>query len=301
MDLRVLLGLGAGMIGAMMLNVGKGVQKQKVHVFLQGRKMFAPPYRRDLGIWLIGLAMTGSAMFFFPLGVALSNSPSMISAMTGIGLIGLLFYAVAGIGEKIGLSDAIGVALIVVGTSTLGYLGSSRETIDRHFHDPTLWWSLGSMLLVLSAICVGAWRRWRRLHGIAFGALAGLLIGAAIFLAHAARVRAGVSFIDQLRTPYLYIAFVFSLAAPFVSQLGFLRSRALEVVPAVNSATILSPLLLEIAIYGARPDPLDLILIGVILVGVLLLSIGAAVASSQLPAPGAQRSNNASPETQRIV
>ncbi|NLH47234.1 MAG: hypothetical protein GX444_01380 [Myxococcales bacterium] len=285
MDLMVLLGFGAGMIGALLLNVGKGVQKQKVRVFLQGRRMFAPPHRRDLGIWLIGLAMTGSAMFFFPVGVALSNRPSVISAMTGIGLIGLLVYAVAAIGEKIGRADALGVALIVIGTSALGYVGSSREAVDRRFHDPTLWLVLGSILLVLIALCAGAWRRrWQRLHGIAFGALAGLLIGGGIFLAHAARVRAGISFGDQLRTPYLYVAFVFALAATLASQLGFLRGRALEVVPAVNSATMLVPLGLEIAVYGARPDPLELALTGVILIGVLLLSLGAAAANFRAPA-----------------
>lgn len=275
MNLRVLLGLFAGMVGALMLNVGKGVQKQKVHVFLQGRGMFAPPHRRDLGIWLIGLSMTGSAMFFFPLGVALSDSASAISAMTGVGLIGLLLYAVVVIGEKVALADAIGIALVMIGTSTLGYLGTYREAYDRHFADPTLWLSLGSVLLVLTSLCFAAWRRWRRIHGVAFGSLAGLLIGAAIFLVHAASVRAGASFVDQLHTPYLYVALVFSVAATFVSQLGFLRSRALEVVPAVNSMTILSPLLLEIAIYGARPNPLDVVLIGVILVGVFLLSVGA--------------------------
>jgi drug/metabolite transporter (DMT)-like permease len=293
MDLRVLLGLCAGMVGAIALNVGKGVQKQKVHVFLQGRGMFAPPYRRDLGIWLIGLSMTASAMFFFPVGISLSKSPSAISAMTGVGLIGLLIYAVLVIGEKVGWTDAIGVALVVLGTSTLGLLGSSREAVDRHFSDPMLWLAIGSTLLVLGALCIGAWRWWRRIHGIAFGTMAGLLIGSAMFLFDAARVRAGTSFGDQLQLPHLYVAIVFSVAATVVSQLGFLRGRALEVVPAVNSATILSPLLLEVVIYGARPDPFDVVLIGVILVGVFLLSVSPAVAGAEQPRTAAQAVNEA--------
>ena len=265
-----------------MLNVGKGVQKQKVHVFLQGRGMFRPPYRRDLGIWLIGFAMTTSAMLFFPLGVYLSDSPSAISSMTGIGLIGLLLYAVFVIGERTSLMDAVGIVLVIFGTMALGYLGSVRELPTRQFDDGTLVWAISIALSALAVICLVAWRWWRSIHGVSFGMAAGLLIGTGIFLTDCAQVRAGESFLTQLQTtPYLYVAFVFAIAATVVTQLGFLRGRALEVVPGVNSATILSPLVFEIFVYRSMPVAVDLFFIGAILAGVFLLSTGTAARVSE--------------------
>ena len=61
MEGSVLLGIVLAIIGSTNLNVGKGVQKQKVHVFLEGRKMLRTPHRRDLGIWLLGLLLTATA------------------------------------------------------------------------------------------------------------------------------------------------------------------------------------------------------------------------------------------------
>lgn len=277
MNTRFLIGLALGMIGALMLNVGKGVQKQKVHVLLHGRRMFAAEHRRDLSIWCLGLGMTTSALFFFPLGIRFSDSPSCISAMTGIGLIGLVLYALLVIGEKMRPSDVVGVALVIAGTTLLGYLGSTREILDRQFVQRTLVLTVGSSLTAAFLLCLAVVTRWRRWHGVSFGMTAGLLIGIGIFLVDIAQVHAGKSFSAQLGTPYLYLAFSFAVLAMVITQIGFLRGRALEVVPAVNSATILAPLLLEMFIYGVVPAPLTLALIGVIFLGVFLLSTGTAM------------------------
>ena len=55
-----------------------------------------------------------------------------------------------------------------------------------------------------------------------------------------------------------------------------LRARALIVVPAVNSAAIVTPVFLEGAIYGQFPRPMTVVFIAVVIVGVVLLSTGAA-------------------------
>ena len=57
-----MVGALLGMVGALMINVGKGIQKQKVHVFKQGRQMFRPPHRADLGVWLLGMLSTAVAV-----------------------------------------------------------------------------------------------------------------------------------------------------------------------------------------------------------------------------------------------
>jgi len=100
-------------------------------------------------------------------------------------------------------------------------------------------------------------------------------------LADVALVRAGGDFFGQLSNPFPYIALSFGICATVVTQFGFLRARALEVVPAVNSAAIITPLVLEVIIYEAWPDLTQFLLIAVIVTGVYILSVGAAARVSE--------------------
>ena len=273
MDWEFILGIVFGILAALMLNIGKGVQKQKVHVFLKGRRMFKKDNRADLGLWCLGLAITAGAALPYSLGLWLTKSPSTIAAMTGVGLIGLLIYALKVIGEKVGKQDGLGIGLVIVGTSLLGYLGAAEGHAVREFVDRSLTITVLVMALVAATACLLAWFT-KRVHGPTFGLTAGLCIGLAIFLADVGLVRSGGSFSGQLSTPYPYVAIGFAAVATVTTQFGFIRGRALEVVPAVNAATILTPLVLEMAIYGAVPKALNLAIIAVILVGVFLLSTG---------------------------
>ena len=121
MDYLFISGVALGIVGALMMNIGKGIQKQKVHVFLTGKGMFSQENRKDLIVWCIGMAITASAAIPYSLALLLSKSPSTISAMTGVGLVGLLVYALLVLKEKIGLHDGAGIALVIIGTSALGY------------------------------------------------------------------------------------------------------------------------------------------------------------------------------------
>ena len=93
MNSSFVLGVLLGILGALLMNVGKGVQKSRVHVLLHGRGMVAPQHRRDLWIWLAGMAMTVGSAVPFAAGIWLSGSPSTIAAMTGVGLVGLTIFA----------------------------------------------------------------------------------------------------------------------------------------------------------------------------------------------------------------
>ena len=269
-----LLGVLMGMIAALMLNIGKGIQKQKVHVFLHGRKMFASPHRKDLGGWLVGLMLTAAAAVPFSFGMKFTQSPSTISAMTGVGLIGLTLYEIRVIGEKITVRDAWGIGLVVLGTSVIAYAGSGKETALRIFDDVLLIRTVAIVVTFALLTCVAA-IRFRRIHGVAFGATAGFLLGLALFFADAALVRSNGSLWSQFSNPYPYIAVLFAVLTTITTQLGFLRGRALEVVPALNSSAILTPLFFEASIYKVVPQAFGLVVIAVILVGVVLISMGA--------------------------
>ncbi len=267
-----LLGMIFGMVAALMLNIGKGVQKQKVHVFLQGRRMFAPPHRREFAIWLLGFVITVGASLPYAIGLKLSGSPSTISAMTGVGLIGLVVYAWKVIGETIRPADAFGIALVVIGTTFLGYHNAGRVVVEREVASHSMIGVIAFLMLAAVGGCLLA-LVVRRIHGLVFGATAGACVGIALCCGDVALLRSEVG---QPIGLLLAGAIAFSLLATLTTQLGFLRGRAVEVVPAVNSAIVLTPLFLEVVVYHQMPPPATLAFIGIILVAVLLLSRGAA-------------------------
>ena len=275
MNFTFLIGISLGMLAALLINVGKGVQKQHVEIFKFGRKMFAKPQRPLLFGWLIGLAMTATASVPYSLGIKLSESPSAISAMNGIGLIGLVIYALKVLKEKISPSDSVGILLVILGTTFLGYLGAGREAVERVFSDAVVIRSLVILIGVAVAGCLLS-LKFKRIHGVAWGLSAGMCIGLALFLADTALIRSGGDMVGQFNTPHVYAALVFGTLATVVTQIGFLGGRALEVVPAVNSAIILTPLVMEGMVYAMYPNVLNLVVIAVICSGVIMLSIGAA-------------------------
>jgi len=275
MNLTFIYGIIFGMIAALLLNIGKGVQKQRVHIFLKGKKILALENRRDLIFWLCGLSMTASASIFYSIGLKLSKSPAVISSMTGIGLIGLFLFATFIIKEKVSKTDIIGILLVIISTSLLGYLGAGKLQINHKLQDILV------IKTVIILVCMSVFSclialKIKKIHGITFGLNGGMYLGLGLFLADAALVKANGSILGQLTNPYPYFAFFFGMMATVCTQIGFLKSRALEVVPALNSSTILIPLLLEGIIYKVFPEAMSVILIMIIVIGVLLLSMGTA-------------------------
>ena len=164
---------------------------------------------------------------------------------------------------------------MVVGTSVLAYLGAAKQAQAKQFLDRSLVITVSALILAAAVACVVAFRL-RKLHGMTFGLAAGLCIGLAIFIADAGLVRSGDSLSGQFLTPYPYVAIFFAGTATAVTQVGFLRGRAVEVVPSVNAAIILTPLLLEAIIYRHLPPPGILAFVAIVVAGVLLLSTGIA-------------------------
>lgn len=272
MNADFILGMIFGMVAALMLNIGKGVQKQKVRVFLHGRRMLSAPHRRELGIWLVGFGLTVGAALPYCLGLKLTGSPSTISAMTGVGLVGLVFYAFKVIGEKIRAVDAVGIALVVMGTTFLGYHNAGQEMAERVVAGLPMIRIIVIIVLAAGSACLLA-LFFRRIHGVVFGSTAGICVGIALCCGDVALLRVGTA---QPAALFIIGAIMFSLVATVVTQLGFFRGRAIEVVPAVNSAIVLTPLLLEIVVYQDHPPPATFPFIAMILVAVFMLSRGAA-------------------------
>ena len=263
-------GLLMGTLAALCLNLGKGIQKMKVKVLGQGRAMFSPEHRRDFGIWLSGALLTTSATGLFSVALKFTDKSSLVSALNGVGLMGLVFFAWLKLKEPMGIREWVGAGLVVAGTTVMGYLdqplpaGQSYD-LARFLHIVAV---LIAVFLPLALLALKA----VRLHGLVFGAIVGTLIGIAMILGDMALVKAGGSLLGQFQNPYPYAALFCAASALALTQFAFWRATALAVVPTINSFIILVPVLMEYFTFGTVLQPAQYLAIALIVLGVVILT-----------------------------
>ena len=78
--------------------------------------------------------------------------------------------------------------------------------------------------------------------------------------------------LGQLKNPYPYVAIVLGTVALAVTQLAFWRSRAMVVVPTINSFVILAPVVFERFVFGTVLRPPQYLAVVAIVAGVILLT-----------------------------
>jgi len=264
------LGLLLGALAAICLNVGKGIQKMKVKVLGRGRAMFSPPHRRDFVIWTIGAITSFSATVLYSLALKYTDKSSLVSSLNGVGLIGLVLFAWLVLKEPMGLREWLGAALVVVGTTAMGYLdqplpAGQSYSLSRFLYLVVILIAIFGPLALLALRVV-------RLHGLIFGAIVGTLIGVAMILGDMALVKSQGDFFGQLQNPYSYIAIFCGGSALALTQFAFWRASALAVVPTINSFMILVPVLLEYFTFGTVLRPVQYGAVLIIVAGVVLLT-----------------------------
>jgi drug/metabolite transporter (DMT)-like permease len=270
MDSALITGIVLAAIAATLLNVGKGVQKMKVDVLKKGRLAFAPDNRRDLSIWMVGFLMTAAASGFFSYALKLTDKAGIVSATAGLGLVALVVFAAVVLRERFGRREQLGTALVITGTVLVSYFNQA-SSFDATYPVARLFLIGGVALGLLIGLCVFAWKT-NRIYSLAFGATAGWLIAVSMVIADLALIESGNDFIGQLSNPYPYIALVVGFGALAITQLAFLRGRAMVVVPTINSVMIAGPPLIEYAVLGTELAPLQLVGLAVVVTGVIVLT-----------------------------
>jgi len=264
------IGLLMGTLAALCLNLGKGIQKMKVKVLGQGRAMFSPEHRRDFRIWLFGALLTTSATGFFSVALKFTDKSSLVSALNGVGLLGLVFFAWLVLKEPMGIREWVGASLVVIGTTVMGYMDQplpqgQSYALASFVHILAI---LAAIFLPLALLAL----KKVRLHGLVFGAIVGTLIGIAMILGDMALVKAQGSLLGQLQNPYPYAALFCGASALALTQFAFWRATALAVVPTINSFIILVPVLVEYFTFGTVLQPAQYLAIALIVLGVVLLT-----------------------------
>lgn len=266
----LILGIALSVLGSINMNVGKGIQKWKVAVLGKGRAMFSPEHRGDLAIWLVGMGLTASCTVLFSLALKFTDKASLVSSLTGVGMIGLVIFAWLVLRERIGWQEIGGAALVLAGTTLMGYFDKPLAGAQEFDLKPFVFCLL-AILIVFGPLAVYSWKT-DKFFGFTFGAIPGVLIGTAMILGDMALVESGNDFGGQLKNPYPYIALLFGLGALATTQLAFWRSSAIVVVPTINSFVILAPVVIEYFTFGTILQTVQYAAITAIIAGVVMLT-----------------------------
>ncbi len=270
MDRTLIAGIAVAAAAATLLNVGKGVQKMKVQVLKKGRRAFEKENRRDLGIWVAGFLMTASASGLYSYALKLTDKAGIVSATSGLGIVGLVIFAALVLKERFGRREQLGTAAVVLGTVLVSAFNEPLP-FDPDYPIGTLAVVAAVVMGAMAVACVVSWKA-NRLGSLVFGATAGSYIAIAMVFGDLALIEAGNDFIGQLSNPYPYIATGIGICALAITQLAFFRGRAMVVVPTINSFMIGGPPVIEYVVLGTALGPMQLVGMAVIVAGVVVLT-----------------------------
>lgn len=215
--------------------------------------------------------------------IALSlGAVSLVGAMAGSGLVTLAVFSHFVMGERIGLSDIAGIAIIIAGSVLIGFF--APETQDPTPRWLTLHGAVGG--LVLAYVVGWVVGRGSPKLGLIVGGFAGALAGASMLYQNATTITADLGAIISwplnesitaerllgFLNPYLVIWLVLSMSAFFVLQLAYGRGKAIHVIPAFNVNFIVVPVVGGVIGFSETVNPLQWVGVVVIVAGTVVLT-----------------------------
>jgi drug/metabolite transporter (DMT)-like permease len=269
MEGTLALGIGLAILASTNINVGKGIQKWKVHIWGKKGAMFNQENLPDTLIWFVGLALTASAVVILPLALKYTDRTSMVSSFNGVGMIGLVIFAWLVLHEKIGWRELGGAALILIGTAIMKYF--DVPVAQKSFSLARFLASFGAIFGGFGLLALYSWKT-NRFYGFAVGSLPGILIGSAMILADMGLVKTGNSIMGLVTNPLAIFGFICGVMATVFTQFAFWRAKAMVVVPTINSFIILAPVVIEYFTFGQSLKAVQYAAVAVIIAGVILLT-----------------------------
>jgi uncharacterized membrane protein len=273
-----------GVLSAVSLCLGKGLQKYGVDVIVHPKTMLRRDNLFKLFVWCLGTSgMVASALLLF---TACAYGPiTIIAALSGTGLIALALFSTWVLKERIGRSEIAGIILIVAGTALAGYFekwpGVANVSLAaapaRPFNaTTTVLFSLGVVALSLGMAAYSLKNHYR-FFGPIFGSISGFCGGISIFYQKGTMIycRCDAIFADipaVLRNPFFYPFVITGLLDFLVTQYALTRSKAVTVVPCYQSFYIALPIGGGILAYYESFNVLQLAGVALLLWGVVLVS-----------------------------
>jgi drug/metabolite transporter (DMT)-like permease len=273
MDDKIVWGIVFGLMMACTLNLGKALQKQGIKVF-EKQKMEGSARAKKGAIWIVGIAFSGIQPVFQIVAQTIIGAPATVySAMMGLGIVVVIFYAHKVLKESIGMSEVLGAATIICGTVLFGIASIFWERPATRTMD---WTSFGVSMVAIGATfaaiivyTVKTKNFWGLIWGIVAGSFGGL---DNVFKSMSKDVGTTLDLgaFSGFANIFFYISFISGAAAMLLTNVGYARGKAVTVVPAYTAFYILVPLLLETLFYNILPSPLQVIGVAISIVGVVL-------------------------------
>lgn len=283
MENGLIIALLVGCSASIVMNLGKGIQKMKVQVLKKGKKILSPENRKDFLIWCIGMTMTGGAGLLFTKALDMTDKPSVVSSLNGIGLIALSIFSLFVLKEKVGPREWGAVFMIIIGTGVFQYFNTASG--EQHYTLSTL---LISFLLctVVAVALIMFTTKIQKGRAFVFAAIAGTFLAYMVIMFDIASVSAsGKGFVHILMTPYFIIGFFLGNGAFVFTNMAFFYGSGIVIVPTVNSFLIVVPMILEIFIFGVILAPLQVLGVILIVAGVIILTTGKGHTIEQVQLP----------------
>jgi drug/metabolite transporter (DMT)-like permease len=270
---EIIWGIVFGLIAACTLNLGKALQKQGIQLF-ERQKMEGGARAKKGAIWLVGISFSSIQPIFQIIAQTILGAPATVySAMLGVGIVVVIFYAYKVLKEPIGKAEVLGAATIIGGTLLFGIASifwqrpASRTMDWTNFSVSMV--TIGAAFLAIMVYTVKTKNLWGLIWGIVAGSLGGM---DNIFKSMSKDVGTTLDLgaFSGFANVFFYISFVSGAGAMLLTNVGYTRGKAVTVVPAYTAFYILIPMLLEPIFYGIQPDLVQIIGVAIAIAGVVL-------------------------------
>ena len=261
----LLLGLLLGIIGYIMLHLGKGIQKFAIEQFKSDDKFKIKS--KNSGTWLLGTSFT--VIFFILNWIALLFAPvNLIAPLDGLGLIVFFVFSYFVLKEKIKRFEILGIFLIIIGTIFVTLFNSNPSEIKSKNLNLFFLFILFILIIIVQIILI----LYSKLNnykgsGVIFGIAAGTFMA---FSTICKRITAIPDVI--IKITFVIIVLIFGLMQGILSNIGYTKARANVVVPSFTSSSIIIAVLIGYLCLNERIVFIQVFGIIQIICGIILLT-----------------------------
>lgn len=272
-QVNIPLAIFIGIASAVLLNVGKGVQRMGADTL--GKDILkkwkeSPEERKKIQIWLLGTLMTALAAVLGVVAQAFFDRSSTFVALSGVGILAVVIFSVYTLKEKIKPLQVMGIGLIITGTLLIGFGYQTVEDLVPN----TGFWIYFSCFLVGGLVISIASVKLKKTYGLVFGIISGISNGFSSVFTQFSVSTGDRELLGTIFNWWLLASIIAGQGGFWFTQYAFkMGGKASVVVPAMSSLMIIIPTVMDVLIYKAPMHFFQFLAFILNVGGIVLLSI----------------------------
>ncbi len=234
-------------------------------------------------VWIFGLLLTIVVGVIAFKVLSLGNASTM-GAFAGFGLVILTLFSFLVLREKILPRELIGIAIIMVGTSILGYFshGSQKEHMTVDMHKMIIFYACYvSFIVILLALMP---KYLKSIAGVILGMIGGSMNSSGLLIqkiitpeimgifktSGALGAKLGHAALFLVTTPLALLMLGLAVGGIVVLQIAYKHGKAVQIVPARAAIYIAMPTIGGMAFLGEPMPVICIVSIVLVIVGVII-------------------------------